>query len=322
MSGTSDRAAFRVSAGIALAGALVGACRSSSNRPSGAVASASASAAPLAASGAASADPYSLPVVRHTADAGPLASGIPVPEAQVEASLNPAGRPPYAGPVGTVIGVVRIAGDAPPKADVVVPPSCAVGAATYGKLFREGIGHAAADVLVAVTGYDAFVPAKSEIRPVRMADCAYETRTIDATYGQRLEVRNLDARAYVPELVGAYHPASLVAVPHGDAVPLYPTSPGHYLLTEGGHDFLRADVFVLRYPTHTVTGLDGAFRIEGVPVGKAKVSALLPAIGRTVEQSIEVREGENPAIELTLPFDAKKDVKKPAPAPSGIPTPR
>jgi hypothetical protein len=56
---------------------------------------------------------------------------------------------------------------------------------------------------------------------------------------------------------------------------------------------LVADVFVLAYATHDVTGLDGQYEIKGVPTGKVKLSAFLPAINKVVEKVIDVREGTN-----------------------------
>ena len=78
---------------------------------------------------------------------------------------------------------------------------------------------------------------------------------------------------------------------------------------------LVADVFVLAYPTTDVTGLDGQYEIQGIPVGKVKVTAYLPVLAKTVEKEIEIKEGNND-LDLMLSFDAKKDLKGPEPAPA------
>src|SRR5262249_42947203 len=168
-------------------------------------------------------------------------------------------------------------------------------AATYGKLFRVGQDGTVADVLVGVTGYSAFVPAREPAKKVTLRGCAASQRTIALTYGQRLEVMNVDSvRTYMPYLDGGAAPAVLVAVPGGDPVRLYPQEVGHYLLRdELPKPWLTADVFALKYATLDVTRLDGRYQIAGIPAGKVRVSAFLPAIDRTVEKDVEIVPGEN-----------------------------
>jgi hypothetical protein len=119
-------------------------------------------------------------------------------------------------------------------------------------------------------------------------------------------------------------------MPRGDAVKLYPTDVGHYALADGmKRTWMYADVFVMRYPTHAVTGLDGRYRVEGVPVGKVKVSAYLPAIDRdlhpdvgvaesSVEREVEVKAGETTQADFVIAYKQPKPAKtKPLPAPTG-----
>jgi hypothetical protein len=67
---------------------------------------------------------------------------------------------------------------------------------------------------------------------------------------------------------------------------------------------------VLSYPTTAVTGLDGKFRIEGLPPGKAKLSALLPITGQTMNKTIEIPAGGNLDLNLTFDFDSERDGEK------------
>src|SRR5262249_23090560 len=168
-------------------------------------------------------------------------------------------------------------------------------AATYGKLFRVGQDGTVADVLVGVTGYSGFVPAREPAKKVTLRGCAASQRTIALTYGQRIEVSNVDTlRPYMPYLDGGAAPAVLLAVRAGDAVRLYPQEVGHYLLRdELPKPWLTADVFALKYATLDVTGLDGRYQISGIPAGKVRVSAFLPAIERKVEKDIEIQQGDN-----------------------------
>jgi len=268
--------------------------------------------------------------VRADVDAGSLAPGIPVPATKVEGAVNPGHLAPYAGPTGVIEGTVKVSGDAPPKRSLAIPFSCSEAFGTYGKVFREGNGRTLADVLIAVTGYTAYVPAEGEVSAVNIHGCAFDRRTIALTYGQHLAVSNTDPReAFLPTLNGADLPAQLVAIPHGDAVKLYPPEVGHYALVDGmGKNWMFADVFVLRYPTHAVTGQDGHFRVSGVPVGKVKVSAYLPLVDAelhpeagipqpSIDSDAEVKEGETAKVDFVFPYKIPKAAPKTAPASTG-----
>jgi hypothetical protein len=232
------------------------------------------------------------------------------PSPSASASASPA---PYAGPKGTLRGLIRIKGDPPPATPHAYPKGCeGTASATYGTLFRVGQGGALADALVSVTRYEGFVPPARAVVPVTVSRCAYSTRTIAMTEGQHLEVRNVDVdtTSYVPWLDGAKLPASIVAVPQGDPVKLYSRGFGRYWLRDQmGRTFMVAHVFHLRYATTSVTGLDGQYRIEGIPVGKVDVSAMLPQANMlSVTQPFEIKEGDDNVLDLELTFDAKKDV--------------
>lgn len=245
-----------------------------------------------------------LPGLKQRYRPAPLASAIPIPAASVDDSVNPKKLPPYSGPTGAVEGVIHFSGEKPTEAPLQVPETCTGAAEMYGKSFREGPGRAAADALVAVTGYDGYVPAPGPNVRVEMEGCAYDRRTVAVTYGQRIEMLNDDGKSsYMPLLIGENAPAHMVAVPHGDPVKLYPSRVGHYLLgDEMNRPWMRADVYVLKYATFAVTGLDGRFKIEGIPVGKVKVSAdvpwIVPAIDKTVDATVEA--GKTTRVDFTL----------------------
>lgn len=241
-------------------------------------------------------------------------AGIPLEE--IQRTNNPKGDKPYVGPTATLKGTVRVKGDPAPTMSVSIPRGCGAAAATYGKLFRVGQDDTLADVLVAVAGYPAYVPARQPFQSISIAECAYSSRTIALTFGQYLKIENQDNRkSYLPVLVGARLPAKLVATPKG-SVKLFAPKPGRYLLTdEIGNTHMKADVFVLKYATFDVTGLDGRYEIKDIPVGKVQVNALLPAARwKTTKQEIELKQGDN-SLDLTVEFDASKD----APGDGGAP---
>lgn len=245
---------------------------------------------------------------------GPMASNIPLPAASVENVINPNHRPAFSGPTGSVQGVIRLKGDEAPEEQFKYSAPCTGAAATYGKLFREGPGRVAPDVLVAASEYDGYVPATEPAVKVTVKDCAYDRRTYVLTFGQRIEVANEDTgQSYLPFLAGTTSPAHMVLPPKGQGSPikLYPLDIGRFLMVdEMNRPWMKADIYVLKYSTTTISGLDGKYRIDRLPVGKVKVSAMLPAadLTRTVEATVQ--EGQAATVDFVLEY------KRPAPAPS------
>lgn len=288
---------------------LTAACDSGSRATTAGSASAGASAAPSASA---------VPVAK-------LAGGVPIAPAVVERAVNPKREPAYAGPVGNVVGSVSIVGDPSPvdPERTSIPADCLAARETYKHAFREGIMRSVADVFVAVTGYKGYLPAREDVSTVAASGCAFDTRTVGLTFGQALDIVSKDRRAYVPELLGSRATAQLVVTPGGDPIRLYPDRPGRYVLVDSMRTFATADVLVVAYRTFDVTGLDGKFEIKDVPVGKVKLSALLPQTMLTTEREITVEAGKTTNIDLELKFDEKvyaeqleKAKSRPAPAPS------
>jgi len=256
--------------------------------------------------------------------AAPVASGLPQAPELVSKVVNPDNAPAYAGPTGTVSGVVTATGDLPPVATAYlakIKGACPEAREAYGHIFREGMMRSLADVLVAVTGYSGYVPEKEPRRLVAARGCAYDTRTIDLTFGQTIDLVSKDNQGYVPNLLGAHMQAQILALPGGAPSTLYPPEPGHYALTDDLKVFMLADVFVLKYSTHDVTGLDGHYEIKGIPVGKARISAFLPATQGLVERDIEIKAGQTLDLPLQIAFDAKAYAAATAGAASGSTAP-
>lgn len=209
-------------------------------------------------------------------------------------------KPAEERPVGVLRGTVRFVGEAPPETRVSAPERCANAQSTFGKRFRVGPDGALADALVAVTDYEGKPADPGPTRKVTLQGCAPAKRTIDVTLGQRIELFNLDAaETYVPYLDGTPVKAMMVATPQGGSVKLHPPNVGRFALRDQTHPFLFADVFVLKYPTHDVTDVDGRYEIGAIPVGEVTVSVLLPATGQTLKQQIDIRPGVN-TLDLTL----------------------
>jgi hypothetical protein len=240
--------------------------------------------------------------------AAPVASGLPGAAARVSQAVNPENKPAYSGPTGGVKGIVTMTGDQSPVASehlARIKDACPEGREIYGHVFREGMMRSLADVLVAVTGYEGYVPEKAPKQVVAARGCAFSTRTLALTFGQTIEVVSKDKETYVPNLLGSHMKAQLLALPGGAGSVVYPPDAGRYVLTDDIKVFMVADVFVLKYATHDVTGLDGHYEIMGIPAGEVRINALLPATGAVVEKTIRINANEVLDVPLELSFDAK-----------------
>lgn len=223
-----------------------------------------------------------------------------------EKALNPKGLPPYSGPVGAVRGTVTVTGDPPPLVPSMVAKlpegACPRAHELHRKLYRQGAERTLADVLVTVTEYQGYLPPRGDVVRVEMKGCAFDGRVLAMTFGQHFDVFNLDAQAYMPRLVGTATYALRVAMPGGAPVPIFAPQPGQYMLVDETREYMRADVFVLNYPTFDVTGLDGQFEIGGIPLGEVKVTAYAPALGKIVERRVTLQAGVDQNLAFEIAF--------------------
>lgn len=238
----------------------------------------------------------------------------------MERSLNPRGLPLYSGPIGSVRGVVTVVGDPPPPTPELaskIPAGCPRALDFERKLFRQGADGTLADVLVTVTEYQGYIKPQAEAVRVEARGCAFDAKVTALVYGQRIDVYNLDPQGYLPRLIGVPAYTLRVAMPGGNPVPVFPPSPGHFLLVDETREYMRSQVFVLNYPTVDVTGLDGAFEIQGIPAGDVKVTAYSPALSKVSEQRVKIQAGGTLELKFQLAFsqqeyDAALRAKAPA----------
>jgi hypothetical protein len=270
-----------------------------------------------------SAAPPAVSVVPRPKISG-LVNEVPLPDEKVKSAVNPRNEAPYSGPVGSVRGTVTIKGDQAPELPELIAKisdKCKASRDIYGRLFREGLMRSAADVLVTVTGYHGYVPPKEGVVRVVGRDCAWDRLTVGMMFGQRLEVSSRGTEPYMPQLIGSPVGAMMVAVPGGAPVKLYPQKPGRYGLVDRIHLTMTGEVYVLKYPTFDVTGLDGRFEITGVPAGEVTLNAFLPSIGKTAEHKLKIEPGKTHNVDLEIVFDAKKDVPPSQPTPEAATKP-
>lgn len=285
----------------ALSGVLAGCKDSPKDTPSGSPSASTASSASSA----------SAPV-----EAGsPEPPKSPYTQDQIRKIVNPGNLPVYQGPTGSVEGTIVVKGAEPPAVTADFS-RCPDAAATYGVKFRMGPpnaelgGHALADAVVAVTGYEGFVPAKSDRVAVSFEGCAYDRRTILMTFGQRLEVLNHAKKQLItPDIDGLPVVALRIAAPNSIApVNLYPPNPGRFhLIDRGVLKYVDNDIFVLFHPLHAATDLKGSYRIDGIPVGKATVNVAHPSFSGDAAKAVEITANVVTRVDLVLTFGEKAD---------------
>ena len=238
-------------------------------------------------------------------DGGAL-NATPIPTASVAAAVNPDRLPAYAGPTGSVKGVITVTGDRAPAVAGLDFSRCPEASSTWGHAFRESEGgkngaRLLADAIVVVTGYKGFyLPEKEEAREVRIEKCAYNTRVLTMTYGQRLEVKNTTNDFWTPILEPQTNIVLMMATPKGDPVKIYPKKPGHFLLLDRDRKYASVDVYAFLHPLHASTDVAGHYRIDGLPVGKVKISTTHSQIDANAEAELTVSEGVVHRVDLSI----------------------
>lgn len=244
-----------------------------------------------------------------------------VPDKEVKAMVNPENLPAYAGPTGSIEGTVSISGPAAPGTGLspATFSECPNAAKTYGVRFRSGPMPEAgdtrwlADAIVVITGYKGFwIREKNEAVEAQIEGCGFRKRTITMTFGQRLEVKNLTDQFWTPELEPRSPGAMMMAPPHNvDPVKLYPKQAGRHALVDHDRKYIVNDVMVFRHPLHAVTDMNtGHYRIDGVPVGKVRVTATHPELLNVVStMETVVSVGHVATVNLTLNYRGEPEAK-------------
>lgn len=236
---------------------------------------------------------------------GGTLNATPVPTASVAALVNPDHLPEYKGPTGSVEGTIAVTGDlaAATPGDF---SRCPDAEKTWGHAFREGPpspggARPLADAMVVITGYKGFyVPETQEAKEIRIEGCGFTTRTLTMTFGQRLEVKNLSKDFWTPVLDPGPNLVLMMATPGGDPAKIYPKKPGHYVLSDRDRKYAKVDVYAFLHPLHTASSLTGFYRIDGVPVGKLRVSTTHSQIDSNAEADVTIAAGVVLKVDLVL----------------------
>lgn len=245
----------------------------------------------------------------------PPADLFPLDDGQIAKIVNPGGAPAYSGPTATIEGTIKVEGDPSPLQHFnALPDNCKLAGERYAPLFRKAADGALADALVGVIGVSGFVPLSREDKVVTIKECGTEPRTIDLSLGQRLLVKNEDKGVpYMPQ-AGERRAVTSLVIEGQAPVALILPRPNIYAMTwlagsAPGTAVPTDTVFVLPNALHAATGVDGHYKITGIPIGKARVTATHRSLVE-VHEDIELKANETRTVNLTLKYVA------PAPAPS------
>lgn len=251
-------------------------------------------------------EPEVVQPMKPNVTAGPEKEAFPLSDEAIQAIVNPGKATEYTGPTGAVEGTIVVKGDPPiDRTFQKLPTGCEDAPRIHAPIYRAGPKGELADTLVAAIGYHGFVRPSREDKTINIKGCSIEPAVIDISLGQRLLVGNLDKMPYMPQLPGKA-PVRRLALPGMSPVPMFLTQPGAYGMTWlagalPGSDVPTVMVFVLPNAIHQVTNLDGKFRLTGIPVGKARITASHFGMDEAFKD-IEVTAGSETKLELTLTY--------------------
>lgn len=249
----------------------------------------------------------------------PPSEKFPLSDQQIAQIVNPGNATEYTGPTGVVEGTITVKGDAPAmRTFMTLPKDCVISAnSIYAPAYRAGPKGELADALVAVIGVQGFVRPSREDKVVTIKNCAIEPTVIDVSFGQRLMVANADPMPYMPQI-----PDKMVirrlALKDMSPVPILLTQTGAIGMTwlagaMPGTEVPTVTLFVLPNALHQVTQLDGKYRITGIPVGKAKVTATHLGMNEALKD-VTIEAGKSLKVDLVLEY--KNPTAAAAPKPS------
>ncbi|ACY17546.1 carboxypeptidase regulatory-like domain-containing protein [Haliangium ochraceum] len=220
------------------------------------------------------------------------------------ASPGKRGKAPAAKATGTIVGHVLYRGTPPPRPPLArdTDPVCAKTAmrservvVTDGKL---------RDALVRLPAGSAGTHAvPSEAVVVDQLACMYRPRVVGVMAGQSLVVRNSDPTYH--NVRGTKHEHTewnLGQPPKGPVITRERLGePGEVVtLRCDVHPWMRGYAVVSDHPFFDVSGDDGSFRLENVPVGRYTVEAWHPELGLK-KAELTVRAGAEARVDIAFP---------------------
>lgn len=135
-------------------------------------------------------------------------------------------------------------------------------------------------------------------------NCVFLPHVLSATVGQTLEIHNSDP--FLHDAHARIGPRTIFnrAIMHGKSVRELLREPGLvHINCNVRHTWMQAYLFVADHPYHTVTGVDGKFRIEDVPPGTYKLEFWHEMLG-SEEREVSVDPGQTTTVNIELNAEA------------------
>lgn len=234
------------------------------------------------------------------------------------ASVASVGGLPGADPgkTGAIEGVVVFTGDKVPELPGIEVQADHRDANVCGQEIPQeklvlDAGKHIANVVVSLA--DTKVLPKAKPRDVRLTNeaCVFKPHVVAAPVRSRLVVGSRDS--------GVIHTAHgylgndfNISVPRTDRdVPIrLKSKTGYTLLKCDTHAWMQAHLWTFRHDFFAVTGTDGRFRLEGVPVGDYEVEIwhefLVGILQKPILKKVSVRAGETATLKVELKERAAK----------------
>lgn len=209
---------------------------------------------------------------------------------------------PPIGPSGAVLGKVKFLGKSPEMSEQKrgVDPFCKTKAMKEEEVVVSSEG-TLKNVLLRVQGAPA-TPPPTEKATMDQRDCRYEPRVLPVVRGQKVAIHNGDPTLHnVHGYLGTKTEFNDVQVPESPNLDRVFEEDGvmHKLKCDI-HQWMTGYVWVQSNRYFAVTGDDGSYRIEGVPVGTYKLWAWHERFGwKSAELIIEIAKPATVNFEYT-----------------------
>ncbi len=212
---------------------------------------------------------------------------------------------------GTITGVVKFEGNAPPARPIqmTADPVCAAKHEAEPALDERlvlGEGQTLANVFVYVKSGlpQQDWPVPSEPLTLTQEGCMYAPRVFGVRPGQEIKILNPDGTLH------NVHAMPSANAPFNIAMPKFKTeTTAKFDKTEfmfpikcDVHPWMTAYCAVMEHSFFATTGKDGAFTIEGLPAGTYEVEAWHELSDRLPAQTLEVTVAEGETQEIAFTF--------------------
>ena len=213
---------------------------------------------------------------------------------------------------GTIIGVVRYEGKVPKPKELKVTTAdqpCHKGPIMSEKLVLSAdnkVKFAVASIKGIVRGKP--FPEQDAQNPVTLdqQNCRFRPHVITVPIGHPLRILNSDG------ILHNVHAHTMINDAFNRAMPPKVTQmdvsfdyPERIKFTCDAHAWMKSYIVVAEHPYYAVTGDDGTFRFENVPLGTHTIEVWHEALGKQ-KQEVTVAAGEEVAVEFVLQRKKKK----------------